>query len=75
MVSLYLAATIVALIQLARVRDRRQILLAALFALNAAGHFLGSTTVVGLLALALACGCGLALLFSLAPYHHPHAHH
>jgi hypothetical protein len=64
-----LAATLVALLQFLRVRDRRLLPLLVLFALGSLARFAGLTSALGLAAdLGSSCA-GLVLLFMLAPRH------
>jgi hypothetical protein len=71
LVSFNLAAAVVTLMQLFRVKERRLIPLLALFALTAAGHQRGAGDGWGLFLHFLAGGAGLVLLAMLLPRHPP----
>ena len=73
LVSFYMAAAVVTLMQLVRTKERRLIPLMALFALAAGGHERGAWDGWGLLLHLLAGGAGLVLLVMLLPRHVPSA--
>jgi hypothetical protein len=73
-VGLFIAATVVTLVQFLRVRDRRMLLLAALFAFQSQALGREWHDVWRDVFQAAACGAGLGLLCVLSPrpHHAPH---
>jgi hypothetical protein len=71
MVGLFIAATVVTLVQFLRVRDRRLLLLAAMFAFQAQALAREWYDVWQDVFQIGVCAAGLALLFALSP-RHPH---
>jgi hypothetical protein len=69
MVGFYSAAAVVTLMQFLRVRDKRLLLLLALFLLQAAARARGSSDPWGLACDLVSGGAGLVLLWVLAPPH------
>lgn len=67
MTGFFVAAAVVALLQFLRVRDRRLLLLVALFALQGLSHLLGQASGVGIAADLLSGCAGLGLLLWLSP--------
>jgi hypothetical protein len=70
MVGFHIAAAVVTLVQLVRLRDRRLLLLLSLFLLQAAARVFGETQPLGLVCDVLSGCAGLALVWVLAPRHH-----
>jgi hypothetical protein len=68
MVGLYVAATVVTLMQFLRRRERRLLPLAALFASLACARYLGGGSAWGTTFEAAALGAGLVLLAMLTPH-------
>ncbi len=67
MTGFFAAAAVVGLLQYLRVKDRRLLLLVALFALRGVSHLMGEMTRTGIVADLLSGCAGLALLFWLSP--------
>jgi hypothetical protein len=67
----FVAATIVSLLQFLRVRDRRMLLLAAMFAFQAQALAREWWDVWRDVFQAAVCAAGLLLLLALSPRHHP----
>ena len=70
MVALYVGATVAASLQYLRLRDRKLLSLALLFAFAAANRFFGDRPRFALWCDILSCGTGLVLLYLLSPRHH-----
>jgi hypothetical protein len=73
MIGLYVAATVVTLIQYVRVREARLLPLLAMFVLLTVGHTRGDWFAARPYHVA-AAAAGLVLLAMLSPRHHPPAH-
>ncbi|HEY7512035.1 MAG TPA: hypothetical protein VIG50_17375 [Vicinamibacteria bacterium] len=69
LVAFFVAATVVTLLQLLRLRDRRALPLLAMFALLALGHFRGAGDGWGRLFHFGAGAAGLAALVAVSPRH------
>jgi hypothetical protein len=71
LIGAFVAATVVALLQYFRVRDRRILLLVAMFLLQAVSLSLDWWSAWKAISQGAVCLAGLGLLFTLAPRHAP----